>query len=39
VLGIPDRSRGCLFALDGVLTRTATVHAAAWPQIALLDER
>jgi len=33
VLGIPDRSRGCLFDLDGVLTQTATVHAAAWQQM------
>ena len=33
MLGIPDRSRGCLFDLDGVLTQTATVHAAAWQQM------
>ena len=33
MLGIPDRSRGCLFDLDGVLTQTATVHAAAWQQV------
>ena len=33
MLGIPDRSRGCLFDLDGVLTQTAAVRAAAWPQI------
>jgi beta-phosphoglucomutase family hydrolase len=33
VLGIPDSSRGCLFDLDGVLTQTATVHAAAWQQM------
>jgi beta-phosphoglucomutase family hydrolase len=25
--------RACLFDLDGVLTRTATVHAAAWKQM------
>jgi beta-phosphoglucomutase family hydrolase len=30
VLGLPDGIRGCLFDLDGVLTKTATVHAAAW---------
>ena len=30
MLGIPDRIRACLFDLDGVLTKTATVHAAAW---------
>ncbi|MEZ0094380.1 beta-phosphoglucomutase family hydrolase [Streptacidiphilus sp. EB129] len=29
-LGLPDGIRACLFDLDGVLTRTATVHAAAW---------
>lgn len=29
-LGLPDSVRGCLFDLDGVLTRTATVHFAAW---------
>jgi beta-phosphoglucomutase-like phosphatase (HAD superfamily) len=33
VLGILDRSRGCLSDLDGVLTQTATVHAAAWQQM------
>ena len=33
MLGIPDRSRGCLFDLDGVLTQTATVHAAAWQEM------
>ncbi|GAA4532164.1 MULTISPECIES: beta-phosphoglucomutase family hydrolase [Nonomuraea] len=30
MLGMPDGVRGCLFDMDGVLTRTATVHAAAW---------
>ncbi|GII58938.1 hypothetical protein Pth03_73270 [Planotetraspora thailandica] len=30
MLGLPDEVRGCLFDMDGVLTRTATVHAAAW---------
>jgi beta-phosphoglucomutase family hydrolase len=28
--GLPDAIRACLFDLDGVLTRTATVHMAAW---------
>jgi beta-phosphoglucomutase family hydrolase len=28
--GLPDTVRVCLFDLDGVLTRTATVHMAAW---------
>jgi beta-phosphoglucomutase family hydrolase len=32
-LGLPDGVRGCLFDMDGVLTRTATVHAAAWKQM------
>ncbi|HTI32336.1 MAG TPA: beta-phosphoglucomutase family hydrolase [Miltoncostaea sp.] len=30
MLGLPDGTRACLFDLDGVLTRTAVVHAAAW---------
>jgi beta-phosphoglucomutase family hydrolase len=30
VLGLPDDVRACLFDLDGVLTNTAAVHAAAW---------
>ena len=30
MLGLPDAIRVCLFDLDGVLTRTATVHFAAW---------
>jgi beta-phosphoglucomutase family hydrolase len=29
-LGLPDLTRGLLFDLDGVLTQTATQHAAAW---------
>jgi beta-phosphoglucomutase family hydrolase len=29
-LGLPDSVRAVLFDLDGVLTRTATVHQAAW---------
>lgn len=33
MLGIPDRTRACLFDLDGVLTRTAVVHAAAWQEM------
>jgi beta-phosphoglucomutase family hydrolase len=32
-LGLPDAVRACLFDLDGVLTRTATVHAAAWKEM------
>jgi beta-phosphoglucomutase family hydrolase len=30
VLGLPDDIQACLFDLDGVLTQTAKVHAAAW---------
>jgi beta-phosphoglucomutase family hydrolase len=33
VLGLPSRVTACLFDLDGVLTRTASVHAAAWKQM------
>jgi beta-phosphoglucomutase family hydrolase len=33
MLGLPDGIRACLFDLDGVLTRTATIHAAAWKQM------
>ncbi len=32
-LGLPDDVRACLFDLDGVLTSTATVHAAAWKRM------
>lgn len=32
MLGLPDGVTACLFDLDGVLTRTATVHGAAWTQ-------
>jgi beta-phosphoglucomutase family hydrolase len=30
MLGLPDGTKACLFDLDGVLTQTAKVHAAAW---------
>jgi beta-phosphoglucomutase family hydrolase len=33
VLGLPDRIDACLFDLDGVLTQTAKVHAAAWKEM------
>jgi len=41
VLGLPDSVRVCLFDLDGVLTKTAEVHSAAWKQMfdAYLEER
>ncbi len=32
-LGLPDHVNTCLFDLDGVLTQTAKVHAAAWKQM------
>lgn len=32
MLGLPDGVRACLFDLDGVLTQTAEVHAAAWKE-------
>lgn len=32
MLGLPQDVRACLFDLDGVLTQTAKVHAAAWKQ-------
>ena len=40
-LGLPAGIRACLFDLDGVLTPTALVHAAAWKQMfdAFLRER
>ncbi|WP_028061783.1 beta-phosphoglucomutase family hydrolase [Candidatus Solirubrobacter pratensis] len=33
MLGLPDGITACLFDLDGVLTKTATVHARAWKQM------
>jgi beta-phosphoglucomutase family hydrolase len=36
MLGLPDETRACLFDMDGVLTDTAAVHAAAWK--AMFDE-
>ena len=41
MLGLPDSVRACLFDLDGVLTQTAKVHAAAWKEMfdAYLRER
>lgn len=31
-LGLPDGIQACLFDLDGVVTKTAVVHAAAWKE-------
>ena len=41
MLGLPDDVRACLFDLDGVLTSTAKVHAAAWKEMfdGYLSER
>src|SRR6476469_9932002 len=41
MLGLPRQTRACLFDLDGVLTQTAKVHAAAWKQMfdAYLKQR
>lgn len=33
MLGLPDAVTACLFDLDGVLTQTARVHAAAWKEM------
>src|SRR6266511_5324112 len=33
MLGLPATIRACLFDLDGVLTQTATAHAAAWKEM------
>jgi beta-phosphoglucomutase family hydrolase len=33
MLGLPDGVNTCLFDLDGVLTQTAKVHAAAWKEM------
>src|SRR3954462_13783996 len=33
MLGLPDGIEACLFDLDGVLTQTAKVHAAAWKRM------
>jgi beta-phosphoglucomutase family hydrolase len=33
MLGLPEGIEACLFDLDGVLTQTAKVHAAAWKQM------
>ena len=33
MLGLPEGVSACLFDLDGVLTKTAAVHAAAWKQM------
>lgn len=32
-LGLPNEIEACLFDLDGVITKTAVVHAAAWKEM------
>jgi beta-phosphoglucomutase family hydrolase len=32
-LGLPEEIQACLFDLDGVVTKTAVVHAAAWKEM------
>ena len=41
MLGLPDGITACLFDLDGVLTKTAEVHARAWKEVfdAFLQRR
>ena len=41
MLGLPDGTHACLFDLDGVLTKTAVVHNAAWKEMfdAYLQDR
>ena len=33
MLGLPPTVRGCVFDLDGVLTASAEIHAAAWKDV------
>jgi beta-phosphoglucomutase family hydrolase len=33
MLGLPDAVRACLFDMDGVITKTAVLHAAAWKEM------
>ena len=33
MLGLPDEIKACLFDMDGVVTKTALVHAAAWKEM------
>ncbi|MBO0821113.1 MAG: beta-phosphoglucomutase family hydrolase [Nocardiopsaceae bacterium] len=33
MLGLPEKVVGCLFDMDGVVTRTAVVHDAAWKEM------
>jgi beta-phosphoglucomutase family hydrolase len=33
MFGLPDGVSACLFDMDGVVTQTATIHAAAWKEM------
>src|SRR5260370_36702389 len=33
MFGLPDEVTACLFDMDGVVTQTAVVHAAAWKEM------
>jgi len=33
MFGLPDKVAACLFDMDGVVTQTAVVHAAAWKEM------
>jgi len=33
MFGLPDGVSACLFDMDGVVTQTAKVHAAAWQEM------
>ncbi|HJY70992.1 MAG TPA: hypothetical protein VJ347_04360, partial [Streptosporangiaceae bacterium] len=33
MFGLPDGVTACLFDMDGVVTKTAVVHAAAWKEM------
>jgi beta-phosphoglucomutase family hydrolase len=33
MFGLPDGVQACLFDMDGVVTQTATLHAAAWKEM------
>ena len=33
MFGLPDGGTACLFDMDGVVTQTAAVHAAAWKEM------
>jgi phosphoglycolate phosphatase-like HAD superfamily hydrolase len=39
MLGLPDAVHGRLFDLDGVLTLTASGHAAAWKRMLVVAGR